>query len=120
VTAALRDSAGVYHGYLNVTPRQGTEGLRGWAGFRIGRNSEEGDKHVHRLAAAEDLRFGQARGSCVIDDYLSSVRSHPYREIACIVAGRRDTSVFVGATLQQDWPTLGPIVERATADFLER
>jgi hypothetical protein len=120
VTAALRDRAGVYHGYLNVTPRQGSEALRGWASFRTRRNAEEGDKHVQELAAAEDLRFRDARGSCVIDDYISSVGSHPYREIACIVAGRHDTSVFVGATLRQNWPTLGPIVEHAAADFLER
>jgi hypothetical protein len=120
VTAALRDSAGVYQGYLNVTPRQGTEGLQGWASFRTRRNSEEGDKHVRELAAAEDLRFREARGSCVIDAYVSSVGSHPYREIACIVAGRHSISVFVGAALRQDWATLGRILERAASDFLER
>jgi hypothetical protein len=120
VTAALRDNSGVYHGYLNVTPRQGAERLTGWAAFRTGRNREEGDGQVRDLAAAEGLRFRDARGSCVIDEYLSRVRSHPYREIACIVAGRRALSVFVGAALQQDWTALGPLLERAASDFLER
>jgi hypothetical protein len=120
VTAALRDRAGVFHGYLNVTPRQGAEKLEGWASFRTRRNTEEGDKHVRELAAAEDLRFRDARGSCVIDAYLSSVGSHSYREIACIVAGRHSSSVFVGAALRHDWPTLGQTLERAVSDFLER
>jgi hypothetical protein len=120
VTAALRDSAGVYLGYLNLTPRQGAEKLDGWAGFRIRRNSGEGDEHVRELAAAEGLRFRNARGSCVLDDYLSRVASHPYREIACIVAGRHGVSVFVGAALRPDWATLGRILERAASDFLER
>jgi hypothetical protein len=120
VTAALRDGAGVFHGYLNVTPRQGSETLKGWSGFRTRRNAEEGDKHVQEQASAEDLRFREARGSCVIDAYETSVGSHPYREIACIVAGRRGISVFVGAALRQDWVMLGRILERAASYFLER
>jgi hypothetical protein len=120
VTAALRDRAGVFHGYLNVTPRQGAEKLEGWASFRTHRNAEEGDKRVRALAAGEDLHFRDARGSCVIDAYMSSVGSHSYQEIACIVAGRHSSSVFVGAALRQDWATFGPILERAASDFLER
>jgi hypothetical protein len=120
VTAALRDGAGVFHGYLNVTPRQGSEKLKGWGGFRTRRNAEEGDKHVQEQASAEDLRFRDARGSCVIDAYETSVGSHPYREIACIVAGRRGISVFIGAALRQDWVMLGRILERAASYFLER
>jgi hypothetical protein len=120
VTASLRDAAGTYHGYLNVTPREGAEQTSGWAGFRTRRNRAEGDRQVHELDAAEGLRFRGGEGSCVIDDYLSRVGSHPYREIACIVAGRRATNVFVGAALQRDWPALGPVVERAASTFLER
>jgi hypothetical protein len=56
----------------------------------------------------------------VIDAYVSRVASHPYREIACIVAGRHNASVFVGAALRPDWATLGRILERAASDFLER
>lgn len=120
VTASLRDRAGLYRGYLNVTPRQGRERPAGWAVFRTQRNREEGDREVHEVAGAEGLGFGPARGSCVIDDYLSRVGSHPYREIACIVAGARDTNVFVGAVLQRDWPSLGPVVERAASALVEK
>jgi hypothetical protein len=120
VTAALRDRRGLYRGYLNVTPREGAEQLAGWAGFRTRRNTAEGDRRTRVVAAAENLRFAKARGSCVIDDYRSRVRFHEYREVACIVAGSRYTSVFVGATLVRDWTTLGPVIERAASSLAER
>jgi hypothetical protein len=120
VTASLRDSEGRYLGYLNVTPRQGAEQLAGWAAFRTRRNAEEGDKHVRIVAAGENVRFAKARGSCVIDDYLSKVGSNPYRELACIVTGARHTSVFVGAALMGAWPTLGHVLERAGSALIER
>jgi len=120
VNASLRDAAGIYRGYLNVTPREGSERTGNWASFRMRRNHAEGDRQVQELVAAEGLRLRGAQGSCVIDDYSSRVGSHPYREVACIVAGRRATSVFVGAALQRDWPALGPVVERAASAFLER
>ena len=120
VTAALRDSRGLYRGYLNVTPRQGVEQLAGWGAFRTRRNVQEGDQRTRVVAAAENLPLGSARGSCVIDDYLSRVGSHPYREVACIFAGNRYTNVFVGATLVRDWPSLGRVIERAASAFRER
>jgi hypothetical protein len=120
VTEALRDSGGLYRGYLNVTPRQGTEQLAGWAAFRTRRNTQEGDKRTHTLATAENLSFTNARGSCVIDDYLSRVASHHYRELACIVTGRRYTNVFIGAALLGDWSELGPVVKRAAAALVVR
>lgn len=120
VTVSLRDSHGLYAGYLNVTPRQGTERAHGWAAFRTNRNREEGDGHVRLVAAAEGLRFRSAQGSCVIDDYLSKVGSHPYREIACLVTGHRNTDVFIGAALQHDWRTLAGTLERAASSLLQR
>jgi hypothetical protein len=110
----------LYLGYLNVTPRQGAEQLHGWAAFRLDRNREEGDGHVTKVAAAEGLRFHNANGSCVIDDYLSRVGSHPYREIACIVAGHRHTDVFIGAALRSDWLTVRPTLERAASSLIQR
>jgi hypothetical protein len=120
VTAALRDSRGLYRGYLNVTPREGAERLAGWAAFRLRRNQEEGDTRVHAAAAAEGLRFAGARGSCVIDTYRSRVGFHTYRELACIIAGARFTDVFVGAALLSDWATLSPVIERAASTLIER
>jgi hypothetical protein len=121
VSFAIRDRAGRYLGYLNVTPRQGAERLAGWAAFRTARNAADGDRHVRTRSAAEDVRFaGGARGSCVTDEYLSRVGANPYRELACIVSGRHATSVFVGAVLTPRWRTLGPIVERSAALLIER
>jgi hypothetical protein len=117
---ATRGRGGLYLGYLNATPRQGAEQLAGWGVFRTRRNSEDGDRRVRTLSSSENVPFIDARGSCVLDEYLSRVGSHPYRELACIVAGRRSTSVFVGAALVADWPALGPIVEHAAATFVER
>lgn len=119
VTVSLRSPSGLYAGYLNVTPRQGTEQLHGWATFRINRNREEGDRQVSRVAAAEGLLFRHASGSCVIDDYISRVGSHPYREIACIVKGHRHTDVFIGAALTHDWKTLHGTLERAASSLLQ-
>ncbi|HEV3284058.1 MAG TPA: hypothetical protein VG010_07615 [Solirubrobacteraceae bacterium] len=119
VTASLRDNAGRYRGYLNVTPRQGEEQLAGWAAFRTGRNRSEGDANVRLVASAENLSIAGARASCVIDDYLSRVGAHPYRELACILAGPRATNVFVGAALLSDWPTLGPVIDRSASALVE-
>jgi hypothetical protein len=120
VSVALRDAAGAYHAYLNVTPRQGDEHLSSWPAFRLGRNRDEGDTQVHALASAGGLRFRDAVGSCVIDDYRSRVGSHPYRELACLVTGRRFTDVFIGATLQGGWSRLGVDIERAATSFTQR
>jgi hypothetical protein len=117
---SIRDRRGAYLGYLNVTPRQGAEQPRGWAAFRTGHLREEGDKRVRQLASAERLQFLGARGSCVIDDYLSKVGLNPYREIACIVSGPRHTGVFIGAALLRDWGALGSTLERAASSLRQR
>jgi hypothetical protein len=111
----LRDARGFYVGYLNATPRQGAEQLHGWASFRTEHNREEGDKQVREVAAAEGLRFRNASGSCVIDDYLTKVGGNPYREIACLVSGHRHTDVFIGAGLKRDWSTVSGSLERAAS-----
>jgi hypothetical protein len=120
VSFSLRDGRGLYRGYLNVTPRQGAERLASWADFRTKRNRAEGDRRVREQVAAEGLHFAAASGSCVIDDYLSRVGSHPYTELACIASGRRYTNVFIGAALSRDWGRLGPVIERAASALIER
>jgi hypothetical protein len=120
VTFALRDAAGAYLGYLNVTPRQGAERLPGWAAFRLRRNREEGDRRVRELSAREGVSFAGARGSCLIDEYGSRAGDHPYREIACIVRGRRAESVLIAAALRPDWPAVEPSLARAVESFTER
>jgi hypothetical protein len=114
-SAALVGRDGTIRGYLNLTPRMGAERLAGWARFRLRHNAGEGNRDVVEIAAATGLRFRDGRGSCVIDRYRTS--RHRYREIACIVAGRRATTVVVGAALPREWATLGPRIERAISSL---
>ena len=74
-------------GYLNATPRQGTETLADWSRFRPQHNQGEGDRGVRLVAATTTARFRSGRGACVIDTYTTSKAS--YREIACLVNGPR-------------------------------
>ncbi len=120
VSFALRGAQGSYLGYLNVTPRQGEERLRGWAAFRLARNREEGDRGVREVASREGVAFPGAHGSCVIDDYASRVGANPYRELACIVRGPHAESVLIAAALRPDWGRIAPSLVRAAEAFAER
>jgi len=116
-SAAVRAPTGEIRGYLNATPRQGAETLAVWGRFRIDHNREEGDVDVKPIASATNLRFRRGHGSCVIDTYTSS-SGRGYREVACIVAGARATTVVVGAAPPAQWPRQGPAIERAISSFL--
>jgi hypothetical protein len=103
-------------GYLNATPRQGPETLANWPRFRIQHlREEESSKDVRLIASAHGLRFRSGRGSCVIDSYRTS-RTR-YREIACLVAGTRSSSVLVGAAPQKTWAQQAEKIERAIASL---
>ena len=116
VSAAIRGPDGAIRGYLNATPQQASETLSNWATFRIAHNRDEGDVHVTSVAAATNLSFHDAAGSCVIDDYTSS-SAHQYREIACLVAGSHATTVIVGAAPPGQWSHEAPALERSISAF---
>jgi hypothetical protein len=117
VTAALRARDGEIRGYLNATPQQGEETLATWSSFRVEHNRDEGDVNVEPVASATNLGFLSGHGSCVIDTYTSST-GHPYREIACIIAGQSATTVIVGAAPPDQWQQQAPAIERALSSFL--
>ena len=114
-SVALLGHAGSIRGYLNVTPREGTETLANWPSFRIHHLGDEGSTDVRLIARAHGLRFRSGRGSCVIDSYRTS-RAR-YREIACFVAGARTSSVIVGAAPSKNWAQQAETIERAIASF---
>jgi hypothetical protein len=116
VSVAAGSAPPVYEGYINVTPRQGTEQLHGFAAFRIDRLGDE-DTSVHEIAAAENVTFAGAVGSCVNDDYRTRVGDNRYEEIACLVAGRRSQYVIVAAALFADWARFAPEFRTAVAAF---
>ena len=116
VSVALIGRGHSFRGYLNATPRQGAETLGNWPSFRIDHlREEESSKDVRLIASAHGLRFRSGRGSCVIDTYRTS-RTH-YREIACLVAGARTSSVVVGAAPSKTWAQQAGTIERAVASL---
>jgi hypothetical protein len=110
-SVALLGHAGRIRGYLNATPRQGTETLANWPRFRIDHLGDEGSMDARLIASAHGLVFRSGRGSCVIDSYRTS-RAR-YREIACLVAGARTSSVIVGAAPSKTWTQQAETIERA-------
>jgi hypothetical protein len=113
--ALLRDGHRI-DGYLNVTPKQGTETLANWSHFRPQHNLAEGDRSERLNASATDLRFRTGRGSCVIDTYTTSKAT--YREIACLVSGPRSTAVVVGAAPSETWNRQAATLQQAVSSFV--
>ncbi len=115
-TAALRNGAGGFIGYLNVTPRQGAETLASWSSFRVRHNAAEGDRDVALQAAAGNLRFRGGHGACVRDAYTTQTGSR-FIELACLVQGAHAAAVILGAAPPPDWAQVAPLLERAIAAF---
>jgi hypothetical protein len=103
-------------GYLNATPRQGSETLSDWSRFRPQHNHDEGDRGVRLLAATADGRFRSGRGACVIDTYTTSKAS--YREIACLVSGPGSSAVVVAAAPTALWDRQAATLQRAVSSFV--
>jgi hypothetical protein len=102
--------------YLNATPKQGPETLANWTRFRLQHNRGEDNRDVRLIASAHDLSFRSGRGSCVIDDYTTSMAT--YREIACIVSSERSTGVVVAAAPRGLWEQQATTLERAVSSFV--
>jgi hypothetical protein len=102
-------------GYLNLTPHQGAETLANWPSFRIEHLGDEGSTEVRLIASAHGLSFRSGHGTCVIDSYRTS-RAR-YREIACLVAGTRTSSVIVGAAPSKIWAQQAETIQRAIASL---
>ena len=115
-SAALLHDGDRIDGFLNATPKQGTETLANWSRFRPEHNRGEGDKSVHVIASSSDLTFRSGRGSCVIDDYTTSKAT--YREIACLVSGTKSSAVVVAAAPSALWDHQAATLERAVSSFV--
>jgi hypothetical protein len=103
--------------YLDATPRQGDETLPGWAAFRIAHLRDDDTAAATLDAHAEHLTFVGGTGSCVLDDYVTQVGAHHYREIACLVQGAHGGSVIVAATPAADWDHYRPLLEQAVSAY---
>jgi hypothetical protein len=103
-------------GYLNATPKQGTETLADWSRFRPRHNQGEGDRSVRLLATTTTARFRSGRGACVIDTYTTSKAN--YREIACLVSGPSSSAVVVAAAPTALWNRQAATLQRAVSSFV--
>jgi hypothetical protein len=117
VSAAVLDRDGRFVAYLNVTPRQGREQRHGFAWFRVRVLSEEHDTAVAAERANEGIVFRGGRGSCVVDHYTTRIGHHRYREISCLVVGRRHASVIVAAATTDRWKKFRPLLHEVLAAF---
>lgn len=115
VSAAPPGARGAFRGYLNATPLSGRETLANWNRFRVAHVADEGAHDVRLVAAATGLRFRTGHGSCVIDSYSTSKTR--FREIACIVAGARETTVVVAAAPEDGWARQAAVLQRAVTSF---
>jgi hypothetical protein len=105
-----------FDGFLNATPKSGTETAANWSHFRPDHNRGEGNRDVRLLASAENLTFRSGRGSCVIDTYTTSKAT--FREIACLVSGPKSTAVVVAAAPNSGWDHQAATLERAVSSFI--
>jgi hypothetical protein len=115
-SVALLSGGDHFDGFLNATPKSGTETASNWSRFRPDHNRGEGNRDVRLLASAENLTFRSGRGSCVIDTYTTSKTT--FREIACLVSGPRSTAVVVAATPNAGWEHQAPPLEQAISSFV--
>ncbi len=116
VSAAVRDAKGRFLAYVNATPRQGDEALKGFGAFRVHLLRDE-NQTVREDAAAEGLAFRGGRGSCVVDHYLTRIGHNHYREVACLAEGRRGGAVVVAAATLSDWKQFEPLLREGVASF---
>jgi hypothetical protein len=117
LSVALRNSAGTYLGYLNVTPHQGDETLQDWAAFRLSHLLGDDAVSVHEDATVQSVPTAAAVRSCVSDDYVTTIGHHHFHEVACYVASGSVSSVVVAATPLGDPAHVWSQLERAVAAY---
>jgi hypothetical protein len=117
VSAARLNPAGAFQLYLNATPRQGSERLAHWAGFRLHLLRSDDAASAHQLAAAQGITFRGGTGSCVMDRYITRIGGHHFQEIACLVQGHTSASVVVATAPAAQWATARPLLLRAVAAY---
>ena len=117
VSAAVISSAGHYLAYLNVTPRQGDEGLKNWPQFRLNHLSQDDNISVHEVAEVSNIPFNGGSGTCVIDDYVTVVAHNHFREISCFVKGSKGGAVVVATASRPMWVHYASQLEGAVTSF---
>ncbi|GAA5199319.1 hypothetical protein GCM10023346_38750 [Arthrobacter gyeryongensis] len=120
VSAAVSSSTGELRMYLNATPQQGSEALDNWNTFRLDHLADENSSPPTKIAERTGMAFRGGTGSCVEDSYVTHVGNNRYREIACLVAGSKGSSVLIVAVPADSWPLYGPVMEQAVDAYRAR
>ncbi|WP_441413432.1 hypothetical protein [Arthrobacter sp. 2MCAF14] len=113
VSANVSSSTGELRMYFNATPRQGSEALDNWNTFRLDHLADENSSPPSKIAERTGMAFRGGTGSCVEDSYVTHVGNNRYREIACLVAASKGSSVLIVAAPADSWPLYGPVMEQA-------
>jgi hypothetical protein len=117
LSVTLRNSAGTYLGYLNVTPHQGHESLLDWAALRLSHLLGDDAVSVHEGATAQSFGTAAAVRSCVTDDYVTTVGHDHFHEVVRYVTSGSVSSVVVAATPSGDPAHVWTQLERAVAAY---
>lgn len=120
VSVGRVDGNGHLVAYLNATPQQGDERLRGRAAFRVGVLRHDDARFARAEAATEGLSFRGGRGSCVLDDYVTRIGDNHFRELASLVEGPLGGGVLVAAAPVSNWGRFRGSLERAADSYLAR
>lgn len=117
VSAAVISGAGHYLAYLNVTPKQGDEGLKNWPQIRLRHLSQDDNVSVHEVAQVSNKPFNGGLGTCIIDDYVTAVGHNHFKEISCFVKGSKGGTVVVAAASSPAWKDYVDQLKVAIASF---
>ena len=117
VSAALFNASGAYLMYINATPKQSSETLQNWPGFRIEHLKEESAVKARLIAESHGVRFLGGTGTCVVDAYITKVKSNHFTELACFVRGQTTSSVIIAAAPTASWASASPVLMRAVAAY---
>ncbi|MGI9006870.1 MAG: hypothetical protein ACR2FU_11880 [Streptosporangiaceae bacterium] len=120
VSVAQFTGSGTYVKYLNATPQQGGETLADWPRFRIGHLTDDDASSARLIAESHGVKFLGGTGTCVIDTYVTKIKSHHFTELACFVRGPSTASVLVAAAPTADWASQSPVLMRAVAAYQVR
>lgn len=120
IAVGISTPTGLLTTYLNATPQQATESMSTWTRFRIAHLRDDATRSVTLLAAADHLTFRGGPGACVLDDYVTRIGSHHYREVACLVSGRHGGSVLVAAALASSWAAQHNTLYREVDSYVTR
>ncbi|WP_427132058.1 hypothetical protein [Pseudarthrobacter sp. S9] len=118
VSAEMTAANGALQIYLNATPKQGEESQANWPQFRLDHLTGENAASATLLSNRAGMPFRGGTGSCVADSYVTRIDAHRYREIACLIAGTRGSSVLVVASPAESWDLYSPLLEQAVDSYL--